>query len=295
MQTTDQDSARDGCHILCRDDPSYPPLLKLIPDPPDQLFVAGDPTLLSFPQVAVVGSRRASAAGLRVAGEIAADLCAAGLAVCSGLALGIDGAGHRGALAVGGRSIAVLGTGLDRVYPRRHQSLADELLRSGCLVSEFAPGTPPLPHNFPRRNRIISGLSLGVVVIEAALPSGSLLTAGSALEQGREVFALPWSMLHRGGRGCLELLRDGAKLVRGVDDILEELSPLTALLREQSQVSKRPLSKGGGLLGALGFEPVSIDELQDFSVLSVAEISTQLTRLELEGLIRRCSGGYIRC
>lgn len=295
MQTTDQGLAGDDYCILKRDDPGYPPLLKLIPDPPDKLYVAGDPTLLSFPQVAVVGSRRASAAGLRVAGELAADLCAAGLAVCSGLALGIDGAGHRGALAAGGRSIAVLGTGIDQVYPRRHKSLADELMCSGCLVSEFAPGTPPLRHNFPRRNRIISGLSLGVVVIEAALPSGSLLTAGSALEQGREVFALPWSMLHRGGRGCLELLRDGAKLVCGVDDILEELSPLTALLRERLPVSKRPLSECGGLLGSLGFEPASVDELQDISGMSVSEISTQLTRLELEGLIRRCSGGYVRC
>jgi DNA processing protein len=150
------------------------------------------------------------------------------LHICSGLALGIDSAAHRGALATGGKSVAVMATGIDRVYPQRHQALAAQLEQAGCLVTEFLPGTPPLRHNFPKRNRIISGLSLGVLVIEAALPSGSLITAGTALEQGREVFALPWSMLHDGGRGCLQLIRDGAKMVQDVDDILEELGSLYA-------------------------------------------------------------------
>jgi DNA processing protein len=188
-----------------------------------------------------------------------------------------------------------MGTGIDRIYPSRHRGLADAISISGCLVSEFPPGTPPLRHNFPRRNRIISGLSLGVVVVEAAFPSGSLITAGAALEQGREVFALPWSMLHRGGRGCLELLRDGAKMVRGVDDVLEELWPLATLLRDQRPVASLPRASGSPLLEMVGFEPTSPDELMKATGLSVDQVSAQLTGLELEGLIRRCPGGYIRC
>ncbi len=286
---------RDAVYTLSRDDRRYPPLLKQIDDPPERLFVCGDPDTLSFPQVAVVGSRRASPAGLRAAGELASALTDVGLAVCSGLARGIDGASHRGALDAGGRTIAVLGTGIDRVYPRCHQALAAAVRDGGCLVSEFPPGTPALRHNFPRRNRIISGLSLGVVVVEAALPSGSLITAGTALEQGREVFALPWSMLHRGGQGCLQLLRDGAKLVRGVDDILEELGPLTAWLRAQLPAEAVDTSSHPALLAMVGFEPVSTDELQQVSGLSFSELANQLSRLELEGVICRCPGGYIRC
>jgi DNA processing protein len=297
MQAVDQGAGAVGDEVctLSPADPLYPPLLKLIHDPPARLYVSGDPALLSFPQVALVGSRRASPGGLRAAAELAAGLVAAGLAVCSGLALGIDGAGHRGALDAGGRTIAVLGTGIDRVYPGRHRGLARSLLRSGCLVSEFPPGTPPRRHNFPRRNRIISGLSLGVVVVEAALRSGSLITAGTALEQGREVFALPWSMLHRGGRGCLELLRDGATLVRDVDDVLEELRPLVDVLRERLPVATQEAPAASAILDMVGFEPTSPDALKKATGLSVAEVSRRLTMLELEGLIRRCPGGYIRC
>jgi DNA processing protein len=216
------------------------------------------------------------------------------LTVCSGLALGIDGAAHRGALESGGCTIAVLGTGIDQVYPRRHAKLASSISLSGCLVSEFPPGMPPLRQNFPRRNRIISGLSLGVVVVEAALPSGSLITAGTALEQGREVFALPWSMLHRGGRGCLQLLQDGAKMVSGVDDILEELWPLAAVLREQLPATRREPSSGCPLLDMVGFEPTAVDRLTQATGLPVAEVTARLTRLELDGLVCRCPGGYIR-
>ncbi len=221
-----------GAMALAIDDECYPPLLRAIPDPPPLLYVRGDPAVLLEAHLAVVGSRRASPAGLRVAQALSGQLASAGLHICSGLALGIDSAAHRGALATGGKSVAVMATGIDRVYPQRHQALAAQLEQAGCLVTEFPPGTPPLRHNFPKRNRIISGLSLGVLVIEAALPSGSLITAGTALEQGREVFALPWSMLHDGGRGCLQLIRDGAKMVQDVDDILEELGPLYALQRD---------------------------------------------------------------
>jgi DNA processing protein len=297
MPSADQGAGRnrDEVSILSLDDERYPPLLKLIDDPPARLYVCGDPALLSFPQVAMVGSRRASAGGLRAAVELAGALSAAGLVICSGLALGIDGASHRGALEAGGRTTAVLGTGIDRIYPSRHRRLAEALVDSGCLVSEFPPGTPPRRHHFPRRNRIISGLSLGVVVVEAALPSGSLITAGTALEQGREVFALPWSMLHRGGRGCLQLLRDGAKLVRDVDDVLEELWPVAALLRDQSPAGEPRSAGPSKLLEMVGFEPTGPDELMDALGLSAAEMNTQLTMLEMEGLVRRCPGGYIRC
>ena len=289
-----------GVQTLSFDDQDYPPLLRLIHDPPPLLYVRGDPALLSFPQIAIVGSRKASPAGLRAAGAIAGQLVAAGFAICSGMALGIDAAGHRGALDAGGKSTAVIATGIDRDYPRRHRGLASELERGGCVVSEFAPGTPPLRYNFPRRNRVISGLSLGVVVIEAAFPSGSLITAGTALEQGREVFALPWSMLHPGGRGCLQLLRDGAKLVRDVDDILEELGPLHALQRDMFTPVHSPMTAGNGsgagaLLDMVGFESSSLDELVSASRLPVAQVMAQLSALELEGLVRRCPGGYIRC
>src|SRR6056297_3600998 len=221
--------AGDAVALIRRGDVAYPPLLSEIHDPPEELYVRGRAEALLQPQVAVVGSRRASSAALRLASQLAGGLSTAGLAVCSGLALGVDGAAHRGALDAGGVSVGVMATGIETIYPRRHAALAAQLLQSGCLLSEFPPGTPPLRENFPRRNRIISGLSLGVLVIEAAPGSGSLITARSALEQGREVFALPWSNLHPGGRGCLQLLRDGAKMVQGVDDVLEELGALYAV------------------------------------------------------------------
>ena len=217
------DARAGGASTVAIDDEHYPPLLREIHDPPAQLYVLGDPALLLTPQLAVVGSRGATSAGLRLARDLSGQLSAAGLLVGSGLALGIDTAAHEGALQSGGRTVAVMATGIDQVYPHRNRALARRIAAAGCLVSEFPPGTPPRRHHFPKRNRIISGMALGVVVVEAALPSGSLITAGAALEQGRDVFALPWSPLHEGGLGCLQLLRDGAKMVRAVDDILEEL------------------------------------------------------------------------
>ena len=289
---------------LSVDDEQYPPLLREIPDPPPVLYVRGDPRLLKDAQLAVVGSRRASPAVLRVAQMLAGQLTQAGLLVCSGLALGIDGAAHRGALDAGGKSIAVIATGIDRVYPHRHRALATQLAQVGCVVTEFPPGTPPRKQNFPQRNRIISGLSLGVLVVEAALPSGSLITAGTALAQGREVFALPWSLLHEGGRGCLQLLRDGAKMVLGIEDILEELGSLHSLQRDcipsdntDAAATDEPAQLSCGehwLLDLVGFELTTLDELVQRSARPAAQVLSALSELELAGQIARSAGGYIR-
>jgi DNA processing protein len=287
-----------GAMVIAIDDEHYPPLLRAIHDPPPLLYVRGDPAVLLEAQLAVVGSRRASAAGLRVAQALSGELARAGLHICSGLALGVDSAAHRGALEAGGKSVAVMATGIDCIYPQRHQALAAQLEQAGCLVTEFPPGTPPLRHNFPKRNRIISGLSLGVLVVEAALPSGSLITAGTALEQGREVFALPWSMLHDGGRGCLHLLRDGAKMVLDVDDILEELGPLYALQRRCATAAssgRRASPQGSWLLPLVGFEVAALDELVQRSARPVAQVLAELSALELTGQVERTAGGYIRC
>lgn len=281
-------------------DSRYPPLLKTITDPPPLLYVRGDPGLLSKPQLAMVGARRATVAGLKAAEKLAAAAVKAGLGVTSGLALGIDGASHRGALAANGSTVAVLGAGIDKLYPARHTSLGEQIAAVGCLVSEFPPGTPPLAHNFPRRNRIISGLSLGVLVVEAALPSGSLITAGTATAQGREVFALPWSIAHVGGAGCLRLLRDGAKMVLCIDDVLEELDSLYQL---QLHMAGPPDQAGEGtgavdhadLLDLVGYETISVDQLITACGRSAAEVMSGLSALEQAGKVSRCPGGYIRC
>ncbi len=283
---------------LAVDDEQYPPLLRTIPDPPPLLYVRGDPALLLEAQLAVVGSRRASPAALRVAQLLSGQLTRAGLHICSGMAIGIDGAAHRGALDAGGKSVAVVATGIDRVYPRRHRELADQLQQAGCLVTEFPPGTPPLRQNFPQRNRIISGLSLGVLVVEAALPSGSLITAGTALAQGREVFALPWSMLHEGGRGCLQLIRDGAKMVLQVEDILEELGPLYALQLEAGAAvapADDAHQRESWALDLVGFEVITLDELVQRSAKPAAQVLAALSELEMAGLVARTAGGFIRC
>lgn len=288
--------------IILQADDHYPPLLREIADPPEQLSLRGDAAALLQPQLAIVGSRRASSAGLRLAAQLAGELAAAGLCICSGLALGIDGAAHRGALAAGGRSVAVMATGIDRVYPRRHTALAQALQAAGGVITEFPPGAAPRRENFPRRNRIISGMALGVLVVEAAPGSGSLITARAALEQGREVFALPWSILHQGGRGCLQLLRDGAKLVESVGDILEELGPLYAAQTGCAAPSAAaPDADLGalpaplrGLLQWVGYEVASLDQLARDSGRPVAELLGELSALEIAGHVQRVPGGYIR-
>ncbi|PVZ10571.1 MULTISPECIES: DNA-processing protein DprA [unclassified Pseudomonas] len=218
-----------GRRLVAWDDPDYPALLKEIADPPPLLFVRGNPALLERPQLAIIGSRRASTPGLDTAQAFAQALAGAGFVVTSGLALGIDGAAHRGAIRAGGGTVAVLGTGLENIYPQRHKGLAEELVQAGgALISEYPLATPPARDNFPRRNRLISGLSLGVLVVEAQLASGSLITARLAAEQGREVYAVPGSIHHPGARGCHQLIRDGAQLVESVEHILEGLAGWSA-------------------------------------------------------------------
>ncbi len=289
-----------GAEILAITDTRYPPLLRGIYDPPPLLYVRGDPAILSQAQLAMVGSRKASPAGLRAASNLAGQATRAGLHITSGLALGIDGASHQGALSAGGRSVAVVATGIDRVYPHRHRQLSRELQQIGCLVSEFPLGLPPLRQNFPRRNRIVSGLSLGALVVEAALPSGSLITARTALEQGREVFALPWSIYHVGGAGCLHLIRDGAKMVEAIQDVLEELGPMYALQQEllpaeDPATAEAQLSESQKrMLQLVGFERVTADELSRLSSLPVARVMAELSSLEMQGVVSRVPGGYIR-
>ena len=241
-QAADQDMnwlAQPDNHLLPVTDPRYPAQLKTIPDPPTALFVHGDPDMLSTPQIAMVGSRNPSSGGARTAHDFARHFAACGLAVTSGLAMGIDAACHQGALAANGITIAVTGTGLDRVYPASNRELAHQIVGRGALVSEFPPGTPPRPGHFPRRNRIIAGLSLGTLVVEAALKSGSLITAQQALEQSREVFAIPGSIHNPLARGCHLLIRQGAKLVETANDVLEELAPALSELLETENT--RPL------------------------------------------------------
>ncbi|MDD3517376.1 MAG: DNA-processing protein DprA [Chromatiales bacterium] len=289
-------------HLLTLDDPRYPPQLAAIDSAPPVLYVTGDADLLSLPQLAIVGSRHATPGGLDHAREFARYLAGSGLVITSGLALGIDGAAHRGALEGGGRSIAVVATGPDRVYPARHRGLAHELVREGAIVGEFPLGTPVRADQFPRRNRIISGLSLGVLVVEAAQTSGSLITARLAAEQGREVFAIPGSIQNPMARGCHRLIRQGAKLVETAADIVEELGALAGFLSEPGAV--RPASPAAAqemdadhqkLLAAMGYDPVTVDRLVERSGLTPEVVSSILLILELQGLVAAQGGGrYIR-
>lgn len=286
-------------YVLTLDDPAYPTLLREIAGPPSLLFVIGNPAVLSSLQLAVVGSRNPTPGGKETAEDFARHLSGAGLTITSGLALGIDAASHRGALKGGGLTIAVAGTGLDRVYPARHRDLAHQIAEQGALVSEFTLGTPPLPEHFPRRNRIISGLSLGTLVVEAALQSGSLITARAAAEQGREVFAIPWSIHNPLARGCHALIRQGAKLVETANDILEELGPLASIAASAAATST---SEGGNdhyrlgveannIIECLGYESTTVDTLVERSGLTAKAVSSILLTLELQGYVSSSSGG----
>lgn len=294
--------AADGRSLLTLDSPDYPPLLREIPARPLALFVDGDPATLVLPQLAIVGSRSATPGGLENATAFAYCLAGAGFCITSGLAEGIDAAAHRGALRAAGRTVAVCGTGLDRTYPRRHAALAREVAASGALVSEFAPGTGPSASNFPRRNRVISGLSVGTLVVEAAARSGALITARFASEQGREVFAVPGSIHSPQSRGCHRLIRDGARLVETAADIvgelgglLQQLGLLAAQGGERSDGAAATLAEGPRrVLDALGWDPVDMDTLVVRSGLTPAELSSMLLPLELEGLVRSLSGGRLQ-
>jgi len=292
-----------GCHILLLDDPQYPALLRDIHDSPPLLYLQGDINLLSQWQLAIVGSRNPSQTGRQLAYDFANYLGQGGLCITSGLAMGIDAAAHKGALAAGGKTIAVVGTGLDRVYPAKNRELAHDIAANGLLVSEFALGTAPKAENFPRRNRIISALSLGTLVVEAALKSGSLITARMAMEQAREVFAIPGSIHNPLAKGCHKLIREGAKLVETAQDILEELGPLAQLQVEatfthpekndEQQQANDPEYQL--LLDKLGFDPITIDELIQRSGLTAEEVSSMLLLLELKGQVESLAGGqYVR-
>lgn len=287
----------DGRHLLTLDDPRYPARLAAIADPPPVLYVQGDPDLLAYPALAIVGTRHPSTAGRENAHEFARHLAASGLVIASGLAIGIDGAAHEGALAGGGLTIAAAGTGLDRVYPARHAELARRIAAEGALVSELPVGTRPSRSAFPRRNRILAGLCTGTLVVEAAVRSGSLITARMATEQDREVFAIPGSIHNPVARGCHQLIRQGAKLVETADDVLEELAPLLGDLpaaapppdTEPAALPDDP--DYAQLLACLDWEPRGIDELAARSGLAVAHLASMLLRLELEGHVHAVPGG----
>jgi DNA processing protein len=290
--------------LLPMSDPHYPELLKQIDDPPPLLYVKGDTTLLNRPQLAMVGSRRNSSQAAENAYVFAAELARAGFVITSGLALGIDAHSHRGALAVGGATVGIVGTGVDVVYPFRNKQLFADIAERGAIVSEFCLGAPPHKHRFPRRNRIISGMSLGVLVVEAGLQSGSLISARCALEQGREVFAVPGSLQNPGSRGCHWLIQQGAKLVTSTADILEELrgwlpeiEPVVTEGDVRCSPDKCSTSldqREAALMRWLGYDPVSIDLLHVRSGWSMAELAAVLVRLELKGLVHNSVGCYQR-
>lgn len=280
-----------GRDLITIEDPRYPVLLRETTGAPLALFTQGDPELLPLPQLGIVGARSASPQGLENARAFAAELAKRGLIVTSGLALGIDGAAHQGALEVDGLTTAVFGTGLDRVYPARHRDLAHRIAEKGLLVSEFSPGVSGQAGHFPRRNRIISGLSLGVLVVEATLESGSLITARFANEQGRDVFAIPGSIHNAMARGCHRLIRQGAKLVETVDDILEEIAPHIARHAPARAKAAEGDPQDAALLAAFGDDPLSFDQIITRSGLSVDALSTALLRLEMDGQVVAASGG----
>ncbi len=304
---------QENTNILTLDDERYPPMLKNIPDAPPVLYTLGQAEILKLPQLAIVGSRNPTHSGKDIAHDFAAYLTSMGLSITSGMAMGVDAAAHQGALdsmkkspAGHGFTVAVAGTGLDRVYPAKHRDLAHNIAENGVLVSEYAPGTPPLPGNFPRRNRIISGLSMGVLVVEAAVQSGSLITARLAVEQGREVFAVPGSIHHPLAKGCHVLIRQGAKLVETAQHILEELGGFVEMLNENDPATG--LNKESGqsetdsvfhvddeykeVLKCIGFEPTSVDKVVERSGLTADAVCSMLLVLELQGYVTALSGGY---
>jgi len=293
-------------HLIGWHSPDYPPLLRRIGNPPAALFIAGDPTLLWHPQLAVVGTRKPSAGGRDNAHRFARDFGASGLAVTSGLAAGIDTAAHLGALETS-RTVAVVATGLDRVFPASNAALMERIGEHGAVVSEYPPGTPPLRGHFPSRNRVIAGLALGVLVVEAAERSGALITARLASEAGREVFALPGSIHNPMARGCHRLLRQGAGLIETPQEAIEALAPVAAALggalRERLGWALDPAPPGtanaagrleDSLWRALGHDPVNLDQLVERTGLTVATLSAMLLAMEMAGQVSAEHGRYSR-
>ncbi|WP_415902425.1 DNA-processing protein DprA [Neptuniibacter sp. QD29_5] len=299
-----QASAED-CHIITITDADYPALLREIYDPPPILFTRGNLAALNLPQVGIVGSRSASKGGLKHAYQFAGYLAQNGLIVNSGLALGIDAAAHQASVNAQCPTVAVFGTGLDRPYPARNRILAQQILeQQGIWLSELFPGAPPLAPHFPRRNRIISGMSAGILVVEAAPKSGSLITARMAMEQGREVFAIPGAINNPLSKGCHQLIREGACLVESAEDITSQLASILGYLAEQNaehieDESEEELShfapETQKLLKHLGYEYNSIDQLSYLTGMDIAELGPMLVELELLGIISQDGHGYIRC
>jgi DNA processing protein len=284
-------------HLVSISDSAYPELLKEIPDPPPLLFIRGSIDLLVHPQIAIVGSRNPSFQGKKIAEEFAGTLSISGFTITSGLALGIDAASHIGALAAKGTTIAVAGTGLDRIYPARHKELANKIVDTGAIISEFPLGTTAKANHFPRRNRIISGLCIGLLVVEAAKQSGSLITARLALEQNREVFAIPGSIHNPLARGCNALIRDGAKLVETTQDILEEFNQYNQQPDKKNEIINQSTLdlEQQKLLNLIMYNPTSIDLLVHETGNSVEVIASMLLVLELQGYISSATGGgYVR-
>ncbi|HEY9096451.1 MAG TPA: DNA-processing protein DprA [Hydrogenophaga sp.] len=282
-------------HLLTLGDSAYPAALLQMSDPPLMLYVVGALDALERPnKIAIVGSRNPTPQGQINARQFATALGEAGLCVVSGLALGVDGAAHEGALAANAATIAVVGTGLDRVYPKRHLDLAHRIAaQGGAIVSEYPLGTPPLPAHFPQRNRIIAGLCQGTLVVEAAVASGSLITARLASEMGREVFAIPGSIHAPQARGCHALIRQGAKLVESAQDVLEDLRLDFSAPSADSHTAKN-VDDPEGLLEAMGFDPVGLDALQARTGLDTASLQARLLELELQGLVSRLPGGLLQ-
>ena len=277
-----------GNHILTLADTHYPPRLYDLPDPPPVLYVRGDPQRLSAPSIAIVGSRNATPGGVENAERFAKALSASGLTVISGLALGIDAAAHRGGLAGRGSTIAVMGTGIDNIYPKRNDSLAQQIADSGTLITEFPLGTAPLAGNFPRRNRLIAGLARGVLVVEAALASGSLITARLAAEQGRDVFAIPGSIHSPVSKGCHALIKQGAKLVESAEDVLEETGMGGTII----STNDHHISPSNSvLLQHMGYDACNIETICTRSGLTADAVSAMLLALELDGRVGSLPGG----
>lgn len=299
-------------HLLCWDDDAYPVLLRRIPSPPAALFIDGDPGCLWQPQIAVIGSRNPTAGGLDHARDFATTLTRQGMTITSGLASGIDTAAHQAALNAGGLTIAVNGTGLDQVYPHSSHAAAERIRTQGAMVSELPLGSPPRRQNFPSRNRIISGLSLAVLVIEAGLNSGTLITARKAAEQGRDVFALPGSLNNPMAKGCHRLIREGARLVETTANIMEELGPVAAELqmeiRQRLDLADDPSEEPAELKDSLlddsdyrkvweimGYDPKPLDVIIEQSGLKAREISSMLLMMELKGMVKKHAAGlYVR-
>lgn len=290
-ETTLQWLNQENSHLITLADAAYPKALLEIPDPPPILYAKGNLDCLNMPSIAIVGSRNASVQGEKNAESFAQSLAESGLCIISGMALGIDGAAHRGALKANhGKTIAIVGTGLDIVYPAKHRELAHQIAEQGLILSEFAIGTPSRPQNFPRRNRIISGLSLGCLVVEANVQSGSLITAKLAAEQGREVFAIPGSIHSPVSKGCHELIKQGAKLVDRIQDITDELAPHLSIFIPE-YLSTKDSHETNELLEIMGFDPISIDALTELTGLTSDDLSATLLMLELENKIASLPGG----